>query len=76
MPRQKSPTYAELTPKSERAIARMSYHTNKWLLKRETDHPYVGAKKGTWLLVESRNGKAALWIMKTGDEDFDVRVLA
>jgi hypothetical protein len=75
MPRAKKQVFAELTPKTERAHTRMSYHTNRWILKEETDNPYCGAKKGTWLLLQSRNGQAMLWVMKTDDQDFGVRVI-
>jgi hypothetical protein len=75
MSRSKQPIFVELTPKTERALARMGYHQSKWVLKRETDKPYIGATKGTWFSLQSRDGKAMLWVMKSDDEDFVVRVV-
>ena len=76
MPRQKKQTIVELIPKNDRGTARLSYHRNRWILKRETTEPWRGAALGVWLAVQSQDGKAMLWVLKYSDQDFQVKVLS
>lgn len=74
MSRQKKQTYVELTPKTDQGRKRASYHGARWLLRQETTEPFRGASPGTWLAVRSSDGKTMLWVKKTDDADFNVRV--
>lgn len=75
MPRRKQEKYVELIPCSDRGRKRAAYHGQRWLLRKETNDPYRGATPGTWLACMSCDGKALLWVKKSNDEDFRVRVL-
>ncbi len=76
--RKKKEKYIELSPKNDSGKKRLSYHGNRWVLKRETDTPpqvYLRSATGSWIFAMSRDGKIGLWVNKDNDSDFNVRML-
>lgn len=66
----KKEKYAVLTPKTEEANKKLSYHGNRWLLKGEVESLKFSRTVGPFYLLISRDGKKCLHIQKTNDPDF------
>jgi hypothetical protein len=75
MMREKKQTYVIITPKNDKAVERMSYHGDRWILRETKEKLTFSTVSEPHYCLLSRDGNKILLIKKTNDSDFDVRVI-
>lgn len=74
-PRAKKETYAIITPKNDAATKKLEWHGNRWIFRSLVDMVKFSRDPGPWYVLISRDGKKCIYVRKTDDVDFDIRIM-